>query len=125
MTIFGTIGTLLATIPGMTLGTNVFTPENPQVDPSASFPIIKVNRVSANQEYCLDGSSRALNSDRFQCTLVAGSQTGLLVLIGQVQAKLDGNHTSFKASIPLGIGPDGRDSVPEAYWITADWLIIY
>jgi hypothetical protein len=124
MSVFSVLGTLLATIPGFALGTNVFTPENPQVDPSATLPLIKVQRISGHSEARLDGA-RIYNQDRVQITMVAATAVALEALKAAIEAKLDYNRTSFMGSFPLGYGLDGFDSVPTAYWITGDWLILY
>jgi hypothetical protein len=125
VTIYSTVGTLLATIPGMTLGTNLFTPENPQVDFSLILPYLRVKRISSHGEARLDGTNM-YNSDRIQVTLAAATQTGLEVLIGQVNAILNYNRSAFIGAWPLGYGPDGHDvGVTDTFWITADWLILY
>jgi hypothetical protein len=124
MTVIGTLGTLLATIPGMTLGTNVISIENPRLTAVEALPSLQIHRVSAMGEFTLEGK-RIWTQGRFQITLSAATAAGLEVLTGQVNALLDNNHTDFKISIPLGYYRDGHDEDPEAFWRQGDWYIMY
>lgn len=126
MSIFGTLGTLLATIPGLTLGTNVITAENPRLTAQEALPCINVHRVSDLGDFTLAGV-RFWSQARFQLNMAAATHAGLLVLIGQVQAKLD--HTAVAGIIKIiplgGIYREGHDSDPETFWAMSDWLIMY
>ena len=121
MSIYGDVETRLATIPGMTVGTNIFSPEHPQLDPSATLPTIAIKRISDGGDYTLE-VARALRQDRFQLTFAAETEVGLSVLVGLAETALNGKHTTFSAS-PLGLGSDGHDPVPECFWVKGDWLI--
>jgi hypothetical protein len=126
MTIFGTLGTLLATIPGMTLGTNVITAENPRLTAQEALPCLNVHRIGNLGEFTLEGV-RYWTQDRFQVTMSAATHAGLLVLNGQVQGKLDNTTgVGYIRSIPLGgTYREGHEDNPEAFSNMSDWLIMY
>lgn len=124
MTLFGTLGTLLATIPGMTLGTNVISPENPRVTAVEALPSVQIHRISEMGEFVLNGQ-RVWTQSRIQLTLSAATAAGLEVLTGQVNALLDNNVTNFKLSFSLGYNREGHDDEPEAFWRCGDWFIMH
>jgi hypothetical protein len=124
MTLYGTVGTLLATIPAMTLGTNVISPENPRVTAVKALPGIEIYRITDLREFYLSGV-RIYSQARMQLTLAAATQAGLTTLTGQVNALLDNNRTDFIISIPLGYYREGHQDSPKTFWTQADWLIQY
>ena len=124
MTVIGTLDTLLATIPGMTLGTNIISVEHPRLTAAKVLPNITVQEITDTGDYLLSGT-RIYTVYRVQLMLAASTAAGLETLKGQVNAKLDFNHASWMLSYPVQYYTPGHESQPATYWQPGDWMIQY
>jgi hypothetical protein len=129
VTLYATLGTLLATIPGMTLGTNVVSPENPRPTSVKALPGIEILRISDFPDYLLN-CTRMCSQARVQLNIAASTAALLSALwnsegTGTVNVKLDNNRVNFILAKPNGLMREGHDNTPSAFWMIADWLILY
>jgi len=118
---FSTLDTLLASGGAFT----VYSPLVPRVDMSPTLPYVEYKRIGENSDHYLSGV-RVYSTARIAVVMCAATEAGLLVLIGQVQAKLDYNRTNFILSFPaLGPYGEGHEDNPVMFYAKSDWFILY
>ena len=121
MSVIDNVNTLLHTITPLT----IITPEAPRMANVDDLPYVEIqNIVSSHGQYTLDGG-KVLDIERIQLTMAASSYAALGILVSQVRALLDNNHTNFILSLPMGRDTGGNNSDPELYWCAYDWLILH